>query len=130
LLFECIYIQEHLANPNLTILGICLEMQEYRMLDGWNRTRKRGSHRFEQVPTDIYEIVALQNRADFAAWVPEVCKTDFTAAEFSKAIGKNLYTGRAILKVLQKLEILTVSGKKGRTVLYSRTDPQQSTDPE
>ena len=122
LLFECIYILDYLANPNLTILGVCLEMQEYRMLDGWSRDRKRGSHRYERIPTDIFEIISLQGRDSYKAIVPDDCKSDFTMKQFCQSIGKNQYTGRAIMKILQKLEIVSRTGKKGRCLLYTRTD--------
>lgn len=121
LLFECIYIADYLTHPNLHILGICLEMQEYRMLDGWSRDKKKGSHRYERIPTDILEILELDSPASFAECIPEECKTDFTAAQFCKAIRKNEYTGRAILKVLQKVGVIEQNGKKGRCLLYSRS---------
>ena len=120
LLFECIYILDYLANPNLTILGVCLEMQEYRMLDGWSRDRKRGSHRYERIPTDIFEIISLQGRDSYKAIVPDDCKSDFTMKQFCQSIGKNQYTGRAIMKILQKLEIVSRTGKKDRCLLYPK----------
>ncbi len=121
LLFQGIYILEHLSHPNLTIAGMCMEIQEYRMLDGWSRNKKRGSHRYESMPTDLYDIVSLHTLSDYAALLPECCQTDFTCAEFSQAIGKSQRIGRAILKVYQELGLLERTGKKGRALLYSRT---------
>jgi len=126
LLFECVYILEYLNHPNLEILGLCLELQEYRTLDGWNRNRKRGSHRFERIPTDLLDSIKLSNKKDYSDWIPTDCTENFTAAQFCKAIGKNQYTGRAIIKVLREIGVLCVSGKSGRTILYSRVNTQDS----
>ncbi len=120
LLFECIYILDYLSNPNLTIAGVCMEMQEYRMLDGWSRDKKRGSHRYERIPTDLFEIITLSRREDYEALIPAECRTDFTMPQFCKAIGRNQYTGRAIMKILIKLGLVVQKGKIGRCLSYSR----------
>jgi len=120
LLFECIYIADYLSSPNLTVAGVCMEMQEYRMLDGWSRDKKRGSHRYERIPTDLYDIITLSGREDYEALLPEECQKDFTMAQFCRAIGRNQYTGRAIMKILIKLGIVVQKGKIGRCLSYSR----------
>ncbi len=121
LLFQGIYILEYMPHPNLTITGMCMEIQEYRLLDGWSRNKKRGSHRYESMPTDLYDIVSLHTPADYVALLPESCRKDFTCAEFSQAIGKSRRIGYAILKVYKTLGLVEQTGKKGRALLYSRT---------
>lgn len=120
LLFECIYILDYLSNPNLTVAGVCMEMQEYRMLDGWSRDKKRGSHRYERIPTDLFDIITLSGKEDYEALLPEDCQKDFTMAQFCKSIGRNQYTGRAVMKILIKLGIVVQRGKIGRCLSYSR----------
>ena len=122
LLFECIYIADFLTHPNLTILGVCLEMEEYRLLDGWSHDKKKGSHRYERIPIDIYDTICLHGKESYAARIPESCRDDFTVSAFREAAKINEYTARAILKVLQKTGVIVQSGKKGRCLLYSRTD--------
>lgn len=121
LLFQGVYIMDYLSHPNLTIAGMCMELQEYRMLDGWSRDRKRGSHRYECMPTALYDILSLRTLADYAAQLPECCQKDFTCADFYHAIGKNQRMGYAILRVYQKLGLVEQKGKSGRRLLYSRT---------
>ena len=120
LLFECIYIADYLSDPNLTVAGVCMEMQEYRMLDGWSRDKKRGSHRYERIPTDLFDIIILSGKEAYEALLPEECQKDFTMPQFCKAIGRNQYTGRAIMKILIKLGIVVQKGKIGRCLSYSR----------
>lgn len=121
LLFQGIYILDYLSHPHLTIAGMCMEIQEYRLLDGWSRDRKRGSHRYERMPTDLYDIVSFCTPTEYAALLPESCQKDFTCATFSKAIGKSQRIGNAILKVYQALGLVERTGKSGRSYLYSRT---------
>lgn len=121
MLFQGIYILDYLSHPNLTIVGMCMEIQEYRLQDGWNQDKKRGSHRYERMPTDLYDIVSITTLADYAAWLPESCVTDFTCAQFCRAIGKSQRIGRAVLKVYQTLGLVEQTGKKGRYYLYART---------
>ena len=130
LLFECIYILDKLSNENLTVAGISMEMQEYRMLDGWSRDRKRGSHRYERIPTDLYEIITLREKEDYEALIPASCQKDFTMAQFCRAIGKNQYTGRAIMKVFMKLGLISQIGKNGKCLNYTRTALLQEHVPE
>lgn len=121
LLFQGIYILDYLSHPNLTIAGMCMEIQEYRLQDGWNWNKKRGSHRYECMPTDLYDIVSITTLADYAALLPDSCVTDFTFAQFCHGIGKSQRVGRAVLKVFQTLGLIAQTGKKGRYYLYART---------
>ncbi len=122
LLFECIYIADYLTHPNLTVSGICLEMQEYRMLDGWSKDKKKGSHRYERIPTDYLGYISLHGKEDYEALIPRSCTKDFTMKEFCAAMGTNMYTGRAVMKIFKNWGLLIESGKKGRCLLYSRVD--------
>ncbi|MBR4961597.1 MAG: helix-turn-helix transcriptional regulator, partial [Clostridia bacterium] len=76
----------------------------------------------ERIPTDIYDTVLFHGKDSFTAWLPEICRSEFTTTQFREAVGINDYTARAILKVLQKAGIIEQKGKKGRCLLYSRKD--------
>lgn len=118
-LFEMVRILPHVTDPNLTVTAVLLEVDDYRMLDGWSRDRKRGSHRLERMPTDICEIISFKTNADYAALIPEGCRDGFTAAEFAKAakISKRHIYG--VLKVLEARGVIRREGKQGRAVLYA-----------
>lgn len=119
-LFEMVRIPDFICDPNLTVTAVLLEMDEYRMLNGWSRDRKRGSVRYEMIPTDICEILEFKTDADYAEAIPESCTEDFTAAEFAKAA--RISTGRVygVMKVLEIRGLIQRTGKKGRSNLFSR----------
>ncbi|MBE6569156.1 MAG: hypothetical protein E7658_02925 [Ruminococcaceae bacterium] len=120
-LCECIRIKKHMGNENLRILAVMLEMEEYRMLDGWSRDRKKGSHRFERVPADILDIYELSDKASFAAWIPEACQENFTVETFAKNVKIPTDNARTVIKLMEHMGLLTFTGKSGRKFLYSRT---------
>ena len=44
-----------MAHENLTVKVVFLDMEEYRLLNGWSRDKKRGSHRYDRIPLDFIE---------------------------------------------------------------------------
>lgn len=121
-LCECIRIKKHIGNPNLRILAVMLEIQEYRVLDGWSRDRKRGSHRYERIPTDILEIKELTDKDSYAFWIPEACQKEFTVESFAKNAKIPAENARTVIKLMEHLGIVEFAGKSGRKFLYSRTE--------
>ena len=120
-LFELVRILPYVNHVNLTIAAPLLEIDEYRMLDGWSRDRKRGSNRYERVPVDLIDIVTLQTDEDFRSCIPELLGETFTAKEFCKAAKVNERIGRGVMKVLETRGVLTKTGEKqGRSQLWMR----------
>ncbi len=119
LLFELVYILPYVRNPNLTIAGPMLEIDEYKIL-GKNKGKRWGTHRYERIPVDIYDIITLSTDEDYAAAVPEGLEESFTVAEFAKKAKIQKKTAYAVLKVLLERGVVEQSGKRGRAGLYSR----------
>lgn len=120
LLFELVYILPFVKNENLTILAPLLEIDEYRLLNGWSRDRKRGSSKYERIPTDIFGMIELSNDDDYRKFIPEACGKEFTVPEFAEAAKLQSRRAYAVVKVLSERGVIRVCGKKGRAVLYSR----------
>ncbi|MGN1409967.1 MAG: hypothetical protein ACI4XJ_07300 [Eubacteriales bacterium] len=120
LLFELVYILPFVKNENLTIIAPLLEIDEYRLLNGWSRDRKRGSSKYESIPTDIFGMIVLSDDDDYRRLIPEACGMEFTVPEFAKAAKLQSRRAYAVVKVLNERGVIKVCGKKGRAVLYSR----------
>ena len=120
LLFEMVYILPYVADPKLTVLGPVLEMDEYRLLDGWSRDRKRGSHRYERVPIDLYDMIELAGDEDYRRAIPESLGERFTVKDFRSAVRLADYPARAIVKVLLARGVIREAGKDGRSMTYAR----------
>ena len=116
---EMIYIRKYLHHPNLQIRAVMLEMDEYRLQDGKRSAdRKRGSHRYERMPTDLLAVYEYRTAADFAEQLPPL-PPRFTSAEFAKAArirGRKL---SAALSVLTDVGVIRRTGKRGNAILYA-----------
>ena len=120
--FNLFGIREHLQNENLSIMLVFLEAEEYRALDGWDRTKKRGSNRVERIPTKILDTLLISDCKRFSDFIPEGLPDTFVASEFSRAIGRTSRFTYYVLKALVAAGALCECGKRGRAVIYSRTD--------
>jgi Fic family protein len=98
-----------------------LEIDEYRLLDGWSRDKKRGSHRYERIPTDLFRIEEFSADADYIRCIPENCEDTFTLAEFAKEARISGHAANGVVKVLMERGLLERVGKRGRAYLYTRT---------
>lgn len=119
-LFEAVRILPYVKNENLTILVPYLEVDEYRLLTGWSRDRKKGSERYERIPIDLFKIEELSSDADYIKHIPDDCISNFTRADFAKAAHISLRDASAVLRVYEERGLIERSGKNGRTILYSR----------
>ena len=120
-LFELVRILPYVKNEKLTILAPLLEVDEYRMLDGWSRDRKKGSNRYERIPVDLIDIVELKSDADYRKYIPAEIGADFTVKEFSKAVKIQENRARGVVKVLEERGVVVNKGKVGRSFHYSVT---------
>ena len=52
--YELYKIKSYLKNPNLTIKFIFMDMEEYKLLNGWSRDKKRGSTRYDRSGKSVF----------------------------------------------------------------------------
>lgn len=116
---ELVYIIPYLTNPNLHFCITLLDLEEYRLLDGWSKDKKRGSHRYDRIPLDIYDEIHLDCVNDYMQLIPYPLPEPFTSKDFQKASRLSpKMTGRA-LKVLRELQLIRQVGKVGNSYLYT-----------
>ena len=110
-------ITEYIGHPNLTVEALLIDLEEYRMQDGWGNGGKRGSHRFDRMPTGIYERLVLQGREDYSVFLPkDLLPEPFTARDLETAVGIH----RKSLQYSAVLKVLTQIGVTRRVGLTSR----------
>lgn len=121
-LFELVRILPYVRHENLTILVPFLEMDEYRLLNGWSRDKKKGSNRYERIPTDIFGIEEFSADADYQKYIPESCTENFTLADFAESARITKREAGGILRVYMERGLLVRTGKKGNSYLYTRSE--------
>ena len=114
---ELCRIHEFLGHENLTVCILMLDAEEYRTLNGWDKTKKRGSVRYERIPTAIHEEIYFKSKENFASLLPDSLPEQFTAADFRQAIRFGGMSASFALKAFCTLGACEQIGKKGRAFL-------------
>ncbi len=109
----------YLCTPRFHLIFPVIEAEEYRLLDGWGKGGKRGSHRYELLPRALTEVYRLSTREDFLAIFPET-PAEFTAKEFGKLTRLRGYDLYDVLAVFEGLGIIEKHGTRGRAAVWKR----------
>ena len=118
-------LKPFIPDLNSARFSLCLpalEVEEFRLLDGWGKGGKRGSHRFELMPLALLDTHCLCAVGDYAALFPqnEEFKTPFTAKSFGKQTRLGGYALYDALAVFEALGVIERCGKQGRATLYRK----------
>ena len=113
-------IRELITHPNLHVRLVYMQVEDFRALDGWDKTRKRGSNRVERIPTRIIREEVISTPLDYLGYLPETIGTEFTAPELSRAIKRTSRYTFYVLKLLVATGAVREVGKRGRATLYAK----------
>ena len=115
---ELYKIKMYLNNPNLHLCLVLIDADEYRLLNGWSRDRKRGSSRFDRIPTELVDEFYIGGPADYKCFIPEGLSNGYTSKNFAKAARIPVGYAQTLLGILYSLNIVERTGKKGRAYTY------------
>lgn len=115
---ELYRIKQYLKHPNLRFMFTMIDVEEYRLLNGWSADKKKGSCRFDRIPLRIAEEVLLCCPADYLQFLPYELPEQFTSSQLAKAAKITKKTANLVLNILYYLEIVDRIGKNGRLYLY------------
>ncbi len=116
---ELVYIIPYLTNPNLHFCITMLDLDEYRLLDGWSKDKKKGSHRYDRIPLDIFDEVRLDCVNDYMQLIPYPLPEPFTVKDFQKTSRLSPRMATRAIKVLRELQLIEQTGKSGNAYLYT-----------
>ena len=119
---ELYRIKQFLGHPNLSFAFTLLDIDEYRLLNGWSKNRKRGSSRYDRMPLALADEVRIDCAADFLQLVPYELQEPFTVKEFAQAAGIHRDLAGSTLPLLTYMQLLARAGKRGREYLYEVDD--------
>lgn len=114
---ELYKIKMFLQDRNLHFRFLLMDMEEYRMLNGWSKDRKKGSCRYDRIPTELIEEVVIERPEDYMQFIPPELE-QFTSAEFAKAAHIRRPLARTTLNILYEVGVVKRVGKKGNNYLY------------
>lgn len=115
---ELYKIKAFLRHPNISFRLVFMDMEEYKLLDGWDSTKKKGATRYDRIPLGIRRIVSIDRPEDYMQFVPYELPEEFTAKDFAVAAGINRQMASLVLNILNYVNAVTRIGKKGNSYVY------------
>ncbi|MCL2718234.1 MAG: hypothetical protein FWE14_05585 [Lachnospiraceae bacterium] len=117
--FEELYrIKYFLNHENIRLCFPFIDIEEYRLLNGWSYDKKRGSHRFDRIPVALCDEVRIDCKEDYLQFIPYDLPEPFTSRDLAKAVKVNGKYAWFTLNILHHLGVVEQVGKKGRCFLY------------
>ena len=107
-----------LKDPNLRLKFALIDMEEYRLLNGWSKDKKKGSCRYDRIPSRLAEEVSVENVRDYLQFVPYDLEEPFTSEQFAKAAHIRKPLAQTVLNILTYVECVERVGKEGNSYLY------------
>jgi len=123
-MWELYKIMPLLTHPNLRLSLLLVDLEEYRLRDGWDAEKKRGSHRYERIPLALAGRLDLRAPADWrspealTAFFPEGLPSPFTSKDYAKAARLSLSSAQTALRLLAHMGAAERKGKRGNLHLY------------
>jgi hypothetical protein len=114
---ELYKIKMYLKHPNLRLKVVLMDMEEYRLLNGWSQDKKKGSCRYDRIPSKLVEEVSIEGVKDYMLFVPYELE-EFTSGEFAKAAHIRKELAQTVLNILTYVECVERIGKRGQSILY------------
>ena len=111
-------IRSVLNHKHLHFHIFLMDMEEYRLLNGWSHDKKRGSSRYDRLPGQLREIMELNCPDDYMQFFPPDLPELFTSKDLSKKAGIPVRLAQYCLLICRDLGIIELSGKQGRSLQY------------
>lgn len=116
--YELYKIKSYLSHPNLRLCFPLLDVEEYRLLNGWSKDKKKGSSRYDRIPVALVDEIRIECIEDYMQLIPYELIEPFTVSEFAKTVKIHKQEAGTMLHILHYLGLITHCGNKGRAYLY------------
>ncbi len=118
---ELYKLKMYLKNERLHFMIPLIDVRETRLLNGWSRDRKRGSHRDDGIPVGIFDEIRINTRQDYRILLPDSLPAEFTSGDYKRAARVSDTVASTALNILFSLELVERIGKKGNAYIYRAT---------
>lgn len=121
-----VYELEDLAvRPGLEVLVILLEVEEYRLLNGWSTDKKHGSSRIERLPLSIMGETVLKTAEDYRQLIPSNLMDPFFRTDLMRSLGLSGRRGSEAVTALIRTGAIEKIGQTDRKYIYARTRQEE-----
>ena len=116
--YELYKIKMFLNHPNLHLCLPLIDAEEYRLLNGWSTDRKRGSTRYDRIPTALVDEIYIGSTGDYQCMIPDTLPAEFTAKDYAKESHLAIRYARTAVNVLRHVGAISFVRKQGQEYVY------------
>lgn len=116
------YIRDMLCDPGLSIKLVLIDLEEYRLLDGYGESRKGRATKYEKIPVSLLDEIDFTDRRDYMMLLPPSLPDLFTAKELASCLGVSSFVSYLAIKVFLETGCIAPAGKIGRSAAYRICD--------
>lgn len=117
---ELYRIKSYLTHPNLSLHIVLLDIEEYRLLNGWSKDKKKGSSRNDGIPVNFADEIIIDNTSDYIKLLPDTLPAQFTTKDYKKATKVSQGSAWTALNILSYVNAIKQIGKQGNSHLFER----------
>ena len=111
-------IRDYLADRHLKVKLLLLELEEYKLLNGYGKNKKIRASKYDRIPLDIIEEIVIERPEDLMQFVPLDLEEPFTVKQFARAAHINERLASLVIKLYKYYGMMEHTGKKGNAYLY------------
>lgn len=119
---ELYKIKSYVKHKNFNLKITMLDLEEFRLLNGWSRDRKKGSVRYDRIPLEIANELEFNCEKDYMQLVPFDMPERFTVKDYAKAAKVSRSVAGTALNMLYYIGVVNRIGKIGNAILYKVED--------
>lgn len=112
-------LREFLLHENFRVCLMLLEVNEYRVPDGYGKDRKKRATKLDRYPTALIDEIYLEKAEDYLRFLPKNLPSEFSSSDFRIAARCDLFTAQRALNIFSSIGLIQPMGKKGRYKTYT-----------
>lgn len=116
---ELYKIKGFLDNNNISVVLLLVDIDEYRYLDGYDKTLKKRATKIDKVPKKIDDILILNKKEDYNYFINNL-DGDFSVKDFKKYSKTTIKDAGICVNILRYLGIIEFIRKDGREYIYQK----------
>lgn len=121
-IYEASKIKRFLCHENLSFEILLIDMDEYRLLNGWGNGGKRGSVRCDRKPLALRSVIKIESPADLSKILPDnFPENEFSFKDFMRVMKMREKTARYSLNTLLEYGAVEIVHKDKRSYIYRKT---------
>lgn len=118
---ELVRLTSLIPHPNLTIEVLLTQEEEIWRDDGQGSWRRKRWSVYDRRLLEVVERVSFSSAADYLGVIPAGLERPFTNHDLAQALPCSPHLAQKITYTLRQMDLLTITGKQGRSHLFQPT---------